>query len=272
MMNVNVEKCIGCSLCIKDCPVKDIELKENKAFIKNETCIKCGHCIAICPKDAVTTDDYNMEEIKDYDKDTFTLDSENLLNFIKFRRSTRQFKNIDVETEKLVQIIEAGRFTQTGTNSQNVSYIVVKDKINELKDIVFETLKGMGEHMLSNPELDPNLKKYATMWLRMYEGYKIDPIAHDTVFFNAPVLILTVCHSPIDASLASSNMELMVNALGLGTFFSGFFTKAAEVNKMINQVLGLSETAQIVTCMVIGYPSISYKRTAPRKEATISWQ
>lgn len=46
MFKVDKEKCIGCGLCIKDCFVRDIELIEGKALIKNITCFKCGHCIA----------------------------------------------------------------------------------------------------------------------------------------------------------------------------------------------------------------------------------
>ena len=53
MYKVDIEKCIGCGLCIKDCFVKDIELIDNKANIKNERCMKCGHCVAICPKGVV---------------------------------------------------------------------------------------------------------------------------------------------------------------------------------------------------------------------------
>ena len=61
------------------------------------------------------TDDYDMSEVKPYDKETFTVESETLLNFIKFRRSVRRFKDMPVEKEKIQQIIEAGRFTQTST-------------------------------------------------------------------------------------------------------------------------------------------------------------
>ena len=69
MFNVNKEKCIGCSQCVKDCPVSAISLVDNKAEINNERCFKCSHCIAICPVEAVSTDDYNMEEVIPYDKD-----------------------------------------------------------------------------------------------------------------------------------------------------------------------------------------------------------
>ena len=82
-MKVDKDLCIGCSLCVKDCIVNDIEFVDGKAQIKNVSCFKCGHCIAICPKNAVSTDDYNMDEVLNYDKDSFTINEDNLLNFIK---------------------------------------------------------------------------------------------------------------------------------------------------------------------------------------------
>ncbi|OPF50522.1 nitroreductase [Clostridium baratii] len=273
MMIVDKNKCIGCGLCVKDCFLNDIELIDDKAHIKNETCIKCGHCIAICPKNAVSTDDYNMDDVKEYNKETFDIEPENLLNFIKFRRTIRNFKDKDVENDKLLKIIEAGRFTQTGSNSQNVSYVVVKDKIAELRDLVLETLKNMGEYILNNPtEENIQYRTYANMWIGMYNENKDPSNKKDRLFFNAPSLIMIVSDSQVNASLASSNMELMTDALGLGTFFSGFFVRAAQENKAIKELLGLKETEQIVTCMVIGYPNVKFQRTVPRKEASITWR
>ncbi|MGL5088477.1 MAG: 4Fe-4S dicluster domain-containing protein, partial [Cetobacterium sp.] len=113
MFKVDSTKCIGCGLCIKDCFVKDIELFDGKAVIKNKNCFKCGHCIAVCPTNAVSTDDYNMTDVLEYDEEKFKIDSDNLLNFIRFERTIRHFKDLDVEDEKLLKIISAGRFTQT---------------------------------------------------------------------------------------------------------------------------------------------------------------
>ncbi|OOM76817.1 nitroreductase family protein [Clostridium sp. BL-8] len=272
MMIVDNEKCVGCGLCVKDCFANDIKIADGKAKVRNIACFKCGHCIAVCPKGAVSTDEYNMEEVKTYNETEFKIDSETLLNFIKFRRTTRQFKDKDVETEKISKIIEAGRFTQTGSNSQNVSYVVVKDKIDELKELVFDSLKVKGEEILNNlNEQTRPFKRYAQMWIKMYEGYKENP-KNDRLFFNAPAVILVVSDSQVNASLASSNMELMTNALGLGTFFSGFFTFAAQGNEKIRELVELEENKEVVTCMIIGYPNVKYVRTVPRKAANILWK
>lgn len=272
MFKVNCEKCIGCMQCIKDCPVSVISLKNGKADINNAGCLKCGHCIAICPVEAVSTDNYNMEEVIHYDKETFSVEAENLLNFIKFRRSVRRFKDKLVEKEKIEKIIEAGRYTQTSTNSQDVSYTVVSEKLAELRELTYEALKQKGEYILANisPETE-HLKRYANMWLYMYNSYKEDPSKNDRLFFNAPVAIIVTSLTPINGGLASTNMELMTDALGLGTFFSGFLVHAAQDNKPILDLLEIKDGKQIISCLVIGYPDVKYRRTAPRKEATINW-
>lgn len=272
MFKINKEKCIACTQCIKDCPTSTISLKQDKAEINNENCIKCGHCIAICPVDAVSTDDYNMDEVIPYDKDSFSLEADNLLNFIKYRRSVRKFKSKEIEKEKILKIIDAGRYTQTSTNSQDVSYTVVTDKLDELRDLAYESLRKKGETILSNltPET-AHLERYAKMWIYSYEMYKKDPEKNDKLFFNAPLAIFVTTPNPINGGLASSNMELMTDALGLGTFFSGFLLIAAQDNKEILNLLGIKDSKLLSSCLVIGYPDVKYQRTAPRKDAIINW-
>lgn len=272
MFNVNKEICIACKQCIKDCPASTISLVDNKAEIFNDKCIKCGHCVAICPVEAVSTDEYNMDDVIPYDKDSFSVKADNLLNFIKYRRSVRRFKNKEVEKEKILKIIEAGRFTQTSTNNQDVCYTVVTDKLSELRDLAYESLKQKGEAILAN--LTPEtayLERYAKLWLYSYEMYKKDPLNNDRLFFNAPVAILVTTPTPINGGLASSNMELMTDALGLGTFFSGFLLVATKDNKKILDLLNISDSNQLISCLVIGYPDVKYQRTVPRKEAVINW-
>ena len=272
MFNINKEKCIACKQCINDCPVNTISLNDSKAEINNDRCLKCGHCIAICPVEAVSTDNYNMNDVKPYDKGSFTIESENFLNFIKFRRSVRKFKRKDVEKEKILKIIESGRFTQTSTNNQDVSYIVLTEKLDEFKNLAYESLKKKGEYILENltPETE-HLKNYATLWLHIYEKFKKDPILNDSLFFNAPVAIFVVSKTQLNGGLASANMANMVEALGLGTFFSGFSTFASQDNKEIMKFLEIKDSKHLISCLVIGYPDVKYRRTTPRKDATIKW-
>lgn len=272
-MIVNVDKCIGCTLCKQDCIVNDIEMVNGKSYIKNETCIKCGHCIAICPVNAISSNDekeYSMNQVKKFNAEDFTVNPETLMNFMKFRRSVRLFSNKDIEDEKIDQIIETGKFTQTGGNTQDVSYIIVKDKIQELRKMVLETLNNQADILLNNSETPKQILTYANMWKGMYNSFLENPNGEDKLFFKAPLLILVKANSVVNGTLASSKMELMINALGLGTYFSGFLVRAVQFNPKIKDFLKMESTEELVTCLVIGYPKVKYKRTVPRKDVKVT--
>lgn len=272
MVTVNTSKCIGCEKCVKDCFPRDIKMVDRRAFVENKRCIKCGHCIAICPVNAVTMDDYDMSEVINFDKETFEIKEDTLLNFIKFRRTVRQFTKQEVDEAQIMKIIDAGRFTQTGSNLQDVSYVVVREGLQELKELTLESLKASGERILAdeNPHFEM-FKPYARLWIKMHEDFKIDK-TNDKLFFNAPLVVVITANSDVNGALAASNMELMTNALGLGTFFSGFMTRASVGNEKIAEFLELKEGKKVVTCMVIGHPAVSYQRTVPRKKAEINWK
>ena len=44
--------CIGCSLCVKNCPEQNISMKDGKPVFKN-CCSGCMGCSFNCPKDAI---------------------------------------------------------------------------------------------------------------------------------------------------------------------------------------------------------------------------
>ena len=45
-------KCKDCYKCLRECPVKAIEVKDHQARIIESRCILCGHCTLICPQNA----------------------------------------------------------------------------------------------------------------------------------------------------------------------------------------------------------------------------
>src|SRR5574344_1983342 len=45
-------QCKDCYKCLRECPVKAIDVKEHQAKIIEDRCILCGHCTLICPQNA----------------------------------------------------------------------------------------------------------------------------------------------------------------------------------------------------------------------------
>ena len=269
MVKIDGGKCIVCESCIDDCFFKALSNEDNKIIVDENKCRNCGHCIAICPQNAVECVDLDMNEVKEYNKEEFYIEDEKILNFIKFRISTRRFKDEKIKRQEIEKIIEAGRFTPTGGNSQGVSYIVVENKLKEITKLGLETLNNLGEDILSREIIDENLSRYANNWTTGYKKYLENPDDDTYLFFNSKTIVLLVSNSAVDAGLAASNMELMANAMGVGVCFSGYFVRAVNSNKEIRDVLGLEEGQKAQVCMIMGYPEIEYFRTVPRNKAKI---
>jgi len=275
MISIDIDKCVGCGLCVMDCQCNDIKIKDGNAVPLNKACLNCGHCIAICPENAVSIDSYDMNEVKEYKDEEFAIKPEVFLNSIKFRRSIRHFNNKQIEQDKINQIIEAGRFTPTGGNRQPVSYIVVQKKMIELTEKTINVLYDIACNFKddeNNPISSEN-KRYATMWKFMHRQLQR---GKDTLFFNAPAMIIVLGDTKlsvnpiVDGALATSNMEMMANTLNLGACYNGFFTLAAQ-NDIIKDYLCIPKNKKVITSLLIGYTDNKYLRTVPRKSAEIQW-
>ena len=105
---INEEKCIGCSLCVFDCPNACLRLAGGKARFDKPACIECGHCYAICPQGAIRMTNYESEDEPVVPMTAF--DSDMLLSAMRSRRTIRHFTPQPVEEEK-IQKIRSGKIS-----------------------------------------------------------------------------------------------------------------------------------------------------------------
>lgn len=65
-VRVIVEKCKGCSICVKSCPFSAIDM-ENKIAVIGDACTGCGVCVDECPFDAIEkTEDNVKRDLSEY--------------------------------------------------------------------------------------------------------------------------------------------------------------------------------------------------------------
>ncbi|MCL2143893.1 MAG: 4Fe-4S binding protein [Endomicrobia bacterium] len=81
MISFEQAKCIGCNMCVKNCPSNAIKITkvEEKIFsceLSLANCIFCSQCVFSCPKKALhTTDNFELAQI---DKSKLTVKLEEL--------------------------------------------------------------------------------------------------------------------------------------------------------------------------------------------------
>ena len=65
VLNFKKANCKNCYKCVRVCPVKSIQIKDQQAEILANDCILCGHCIEACPQNAKTVVS-DVEKVKGF--------------------------------------------------------------------------------------------------------------------------------------------------------------------------------------------------------------
>ncbi len=270
MITVDSEKCIGCGICRADCPAANITIKDGKA-VHGQWCLECGHCMAVCKQGAVAmAGDYDPAEVLEYDDpQKFAIGPDQLLNFVKFRRSTRQYTEEPVSDADIAKILEMGRYTQTGANTQTLRYIVLtKDTLREITPLALQALTQLDVKSVDKKAMRVPYQylDFQSIWINWQQAYQKKQ--RDLLFHSAPNALLIVSRTcnEVDGCFNAGHLELMINALGLGACLMGFGTFAFAVSPELRNRVGIKEGEAVIFMMVFGHPKVKYLRTVNRKK------
>lgn len=257
-VHIDADRCIGCGECVDDCFPGVLRLEDGVAVVGGP-CLECGHCVAVCPTEAASIPAYGMEDVESIDRMP-ALNSDQLLHAVKSRRSIRSYTGEALDDAVIDDMVQAARYTPTARNRQCTKIVVVKKGLAEFKQVLWDELPRVAERLAH--ERSP----YARLFDRMHEAYR--KTGEDRLFFDAPTFLLVVTDNPWDGGLAAANMELAAVAHGAGVLHSGYLKRIVSGNAVLESWLGI-EGEEISCCMLAGYPAVAYRRTAPRKPASV---
>ena len=168
---------------------------------------------------------------------------QNLLDFMKERRSIKKYKADVIVPEDLInQVIEAGLYGASGRNKQSPVIIAVTNK--ELRDKIAEKNRQIGGFA---------------------EGF--DP------FYGAPVILIVIADATVntpvyDGSISLANMMLMAHDLGLGSCWIHRAKEEFEdeFGKNILKDIGLEGEYIGVGHLALGYADTELPPILPRRE------
>lgn len=285
-IEINPETCDREGLCVRVC-VEDVftqELRDSVPVVAHpERCFFCGQCVAVCPGDAITHHGFEMANFPSYTAE-MAVEPDALLGFLRMRRSIREYHpKRRVRREMVEKLIDAARYAPTGSNAQSLEHIVVDDReaMDNLASLCVDLFRkrvtlSQDEDALST--LAPRLARRIRAELPFYERVISDYEAgKDPFFYQAPVLIIAhadmrITSTPLeDATLASYQMMLMAQSLGLGTCYIGNFYEYANESQAIREMLALPPEHDILMSFTLGYPAVRFRRLVDRNQPKVRW-
>jgi len=65
-IKVDIDKCMGCTHCMKACPTEAIRVVDGKAKISPDRCVDCGNCLRVCPVNAFYVEQDSLDQLENY--------------------------------------------------------------------------------------------------------------------------------------------------------------------------------------------------------------
>ena len=264
---VNIEKCIGCGLCVKVCPggvlhlndARKCEMDEIEGFGWNG-CWRCEHCLAVCPKGAISIFGKRPEESLPPAKAEMAAPVMDAL--ISNRHSCRRFVKRDVAPELIDGMLRLLANAPNGGNKQQVEFTLLdRAQMDAFRTLAYTEMDRLAEQGVYPVGFDA--PSYADM--KRWEK----TVRPDMLFCDAPYLLIP--HAPLgkgepveDVMTAAAYFELLCASRGLGAVMMTFPKDALKNMPEIYDRLQIPENHYVGVMIGFGWPEIRYARGAQR--------
>jgi nitroreductase/NAD-dependent dihydropyrimidine dehydrogenase PreA subunit len=272
LLTIDESKCKRDGLCADECPTAVIRIKDADSCPEvvpggEQICLRCGHCVAVCPHGALSHAEVPLEACPPIDKE-LAITPEQVVQFLRSRRSVRLFKDVPVDRDTLQRLIEIARYAPTASNAQLLEWIVIRDR-QQIQHLAQEVVEWMRTVLKKDPQAvnAPYLPVLVAAWDN----------GIDAVLRSAPGLVVAWApkaagNGMVDLTLALSYLELAAPSFGLGTCWAGLLQGALLSHQPLKQTLGIPEDVPHHYPMMIGYSKLRYFRLPERRPPRIHWR
>ncbi len=284
---VDLDACTGDGVCADVCPEKTLEIVDGKAVTVESRaghCILCGQCVAVCPTGAMQLPRLPANDFEKLLKPAFDYDE--FLDFLRWRRSVRVFKDRPVARDLIEKILAAAATAPMGLPPHSTEVVVI-DRREEL-DFLLEELVRDYEAMVrafSKPvgralvrasvgaEIYRMLRDHVVevaKWAN--ERYHRD--GTDRYMYRAPVLMLFHANRwafkyEENAHLVCHHSMLAALSLGLGSTIIGLVPPVVDRSKGLRERYGIPKPNRVLTSLILGYPKYKYQKSIRRELAGV---
>ncbi|MBN2161011.1 MAG: nitroreductase family protein [Spirochaetes bacterium] len=285
---IDEKRCTLCGRCVDVCPKQVLAILNGRISVSVDECMLCSHCYSVCLYNAIR---FDPDALANSAFKSFlynekmcppgSFSAAELVNFVRSRRSVREFRPDPVGDETLSDLVEFGVTAPSGSNCQNWEFLVIngRDRVwklaLEIKKFFLRLNRLAGNPLvryLSLPLTGKALIRYYNEHMESVEmALRESEAGRDLLFHSAPALI--ILHSdnqgstPLeDAQYASYNITLLAHALGLGTCYIGYAVESINRALFIKDYLGIPHRNRIRAVLAVGYPEVSFEKPALRKK------
>jgi nitroreductase/NAD-dependent dihydropyrimidine dehydrogenase PreA subunit len=273
LLNVDETKCKRDGFCVRDCPRAIIRIKDQESYPQlvpggEQSCMTCGHCVAVCPHGAMSHTRVPIEDCSPIQKE-LVINEPQVVQFLRSRRSTRQFKDKPVEKQKIRRLIEIARYAPTASNTQLVEWLVFADRdtVKEFAKLAADWARAMLEKDPQAAQGNPYIPGIVAAW----------DAGYDAVLRGAAAVVVASApkedhNGTVNLTLALSYLELAAPGMGLGTCWAGLLQGALLSWPPLQKAIGLPEDHSHHYPMMLGYPKAKYFHLPQRKQPKITWK
>jgi ferredoxin len=290
-IKINNELCNGCGVCVKICSDYCLKMENGKAAISDTAvfgCIGCGHCMAVCPTGAIEV--YGREispaDLFDLPAKENVATYDQILSLYQRRRSIRNFRDKNVEPDKIAKILEAAKTAPMGIPPSDVHVMVLNGKEQThafAKDFTdfMETMKWFVSGWflaLMRPVWgkanDEMFRGFIRPLFSLYTGKMRDGI--NVVNYDAPLIMYfygSPFTDPADPIIAATYAMIAAESLGLGTCMMGAvhpFIQKGKRAKQFREKYNIKYTSKEGLIVAFGYPVIHFQKGIRRSFADVN--